>query len=450
MRTILTYVRPWNVEQFEHIANLVWPDAKIHSVSEHPSVDECGLKDSFYTQFKHADKLAASTRLSEELIADIILRCRLLRAIPEQKARRMVFAMEAAIRERLDKYKPEAILSITVDSYVLHLLDHIASEQKIDFIGLVPSFVNGYFRVTSQGEKNGKRAVQTSEIDATLSLLLKSGYKPNFLAGSTDIMRKRARKRWARNLIKPFWFRFKRLISGDPLNYHYYSTQIVAERYWSLTPHIYSDPKKEFEVASLQGARSRSHIFFPLQMSPEATIDYWSADNRWVEYEDNVLKIIEKYSDKVTFLIKEHPNVVGMRSGSFYKRLNDAKSCIIIPAQVDSNAVLLSSDGVLICTGTVGFEAALRGIPVYSESEPFHLQTSMMKPLADMGAADPDAKIDTPSKVQTEAMAMYLLEGLLSGHFINDGSWRKGNRSHIEANRVIANSLREYLTDNLN
>lgn len=445
------YNRPWCFAQFERLARETWPDCQPVSVSEHRSADTWGLSTAFYAAFKKEGEGTDDVPLTESEISDMILRCRLLRLLDRSYASRLLLAMYRAIEQCLDEQRPVAALSISVDSYVIHVLSVACRKRGIPFVGIVPSFVNGYFRVSVLGERTESRRADDEEIRQVTDMLMGREYKPVFLAQTPKAVQRRALRGWLRNLPKPLWFRFRRWLSGDQLNYHYMTTQLWSQRYWSLTPSGYSGerPTSRQDIAGVDALTPL--IFLPLQVAPETTIDYWSADVSWIDYEQRVLEIIAEYRGDIVFLVKEHPNAVGMRSPGFYRQL-ERSSCIMIAPELTSNSVLDLCDGALICTGSVGFEAALRGLPVFSDSRPFHTADSFIRPIAalrdfyksrDDGFEDPKGRNSAAQR--NERIVRHLLEGLLPGQLINDGSWSADDPSHIEANASVARSLRGFL-----
>lgn len=444
---ILIYARPWNKDQFKDIANYISKDSDKLIVSEHKSVDECGLNSLFYGLLASnrgaADK---NSELNEEEVKDVIERCRLLRAIDEQKARVLVFAMETSIAYVLDDKKPGLVLSVTIDSYIIHLIYICCQRRGIPFVGLIPSFVNGYFRITALGERNASRNVESEEIKKIANILTANNYKPSFLGRNDVKVRNKAIKRWVRNILKPLWFCIKRIISRDVFNYHFFATQIVSSHYWSIYPVLYSGLRPGSRLDLADPTSNKKLIFLPLQMSPEATIDYWTQDKSWIDYEKKIINLLDDYADSAIFAIKEHPNVLGNRTRGFYKKLASHKACRLIDADCNSNLLIAICDGVLICTGTVGFEAALRGKPVYSDTVPFHLPASELLPLEFIkGSALKHQPDGMETKFCSNDLLKYLLEGLLPGSFINDGSWSSDNIEHKESNKIIGRGISSYI-----
>jgi hypothetical protein len=286
--TILVYARPWNKEQFLDLASKIWPDSDISMLSEHKSVDDTGYINKFYAYFKNSEGLKTENLIDwfdDADIEDIIIRCRLLRAIDKDLAVRLIYSAYHAINDVLVKNKPCYVLSVTVDSYIIDLLARVAKRKGVKFIGLVPTFVDGYFRVTERGEKAINRNVSEEEVNSVLEMLKAKEYKPSWLASDYNAIKRKAYRYWSRNLIKPLWFYIYSKFKKDPLNYHYMASSLVAKKYFSITPRLYNCIDSIDSVKSKVDSGVYKSIFLPLQMSPEATIDYWSSDTSWIDYE---------------------------------------------------------------------------------------------------------------------------------------------------------------------
>lgn len=439
MAEVLLYVRPWNAEQFLDLASKTWPGRTIETLSEHDRCDSSGFRELFYFFFKECKRTPA---LVEELpfdsddIEDIVRRCRLLRSINRPKALTMIFSAFRAIERVLDDHKPRYVLSVTVDSFIIDLLARISRLKGVRFLGLVPTFVNGYFRITERGEKAVDREVSCDEVRSVLAILTDQEYKPQWLAADRGMIRKKAVKLWARNLLKPIWFAFYSRWKNDPLNAHYMTTDIVSRRYLCLFPKLYNEVGKIADVETAIKKDTRISVFVPLQMSPEATIDYWSSDLSWIDYEDRILSIVEEQAEKYLFIVKEHPNVFGFRTPGFYDHLRKIPNVLLVNPEVASNHLLQICDSVLVCTGTVGFEALIRGKAVFSSAEPFYAKSGNFHSLGDAIERDASGPLD---------LVEYLVSGFLKGTFLNDGTWRRENEAHLKYNQSVAESLRGYL-----
>ncbi|WBU40026.1 hypothetical protein [Marinobacter alkaliphilus] len=442
MASVLIYARPWNEAQFYDLANRTWPKTSVGIISEHSDVDQSGFFKYFYSYFEESKKysnILPYIEFDNDEVSSIVIRCRLLRSIPYSLALQLIFSASNAINQVLDEQHPNYVLSVTVDSYIIDLLARLSRKKGARFIGLAPTFVNGYFRITERGEKAVNREVSADEVESVLAMLTDQKYKPQWLAPDRGTIRKKAVKLWARNLVKPMWFAFYSRWKNDPLNAHYMTTDIVSRRYLSLFPRLYNEVGKVADVQTAIEKDTRTSVFLPLQMSPEATIDYWSSDLSWIDYEEKILSTVKRQSEKHLFIVKEHPNVFGFRTPGFYDELRQINNVVLVNPEVSSNDLLQICDSVLVCTGTVGFEALVRGKAVFSSSEPFYAEPSVFRSLDDEVG---DCHVYAPSE-----LVEYLLSGFLPGTFNNDGSWGNDLKSGKLNNEVVADSLRNYIGD---
>lgn len=438
---ILLYVRPWNRLQMEHLARGIWRAASLSITSEHKSVDSSGLAPDFVAAHQRTKLHSSPQYIGAAEADDIILRCRVLRSLPLGQAQRIVVAMESAVDKVLSRTRPAAMLSLTVDSYVIDIFAHLCKQRSIPFIGLVPSFLKNHFRITTRGEYVCCRDVSMQEIELALASLIVKDYRPDFLVQSASEMRAQMRRLWLRNLPKPLWFKVLMAMPGEKLNYHYKASQLVASKYWSPWP----VPFKGISGPALTALAEDDGpplVYVPLQMSPEATIDYWSRDIRWIDYESYVLELMRRYRGKWRFLVKEHPNLLGFRSKGFYNRLAEEPNCILVAPKVSSNDLVDLCKGVLVCTGTSGFEAALRGKPVISESAPYYAPPGILLPLSTLDNELPQETTDTERQI---SLMSHVLKGVLPGRFLNNGTWSERNPEHIDWSNTMAKSIRDYL-----
>jgi Capsule polysaccharide biosynthesis protein len=444
MTNVLIYARPWNATQFFDLASRTWPEASVDIISEHADVDQSGFLKYFYSYFEESKKypnIMPHIEFDNDEVSSIVLRCRLLRSISYNLALQLIFSASNAISQVLYEQRPNYVLSVTVDSYIIDLLARLSRKKGARFIGLVPTFVNGYFRITERGEKAVNREVSADEVESVLAMLTDQKYKPQWLAPDRGTIRKKAVKLWARNLVKPMWFAFYSRWKNDPLNAHYMTTDIVSRRFLSLFPRLYNEVGEVGDVEMAIEKDTRTSVFLPLQMSPEATIDYWSSDLSWINYEEKILSTVKGQSEKHLFIVKEHPNVFGFRTPGFYDELRQIANVVLVNPEVSSNDLLQICDSVLVCTGTVGFEALVRGKPVFSSSEPFYAEPNAFSSLHDEVG---DCHVYAPSE-----LVVYLLSGFLPGTFINDGSWSEVQHSASGYNQQISKSIRGYLSDKL-
>ena len=151
---------------------------------------------------------------------------------------RLICAMQAAIERYLRRFRPDFVMSIAIDCYVTDLLERCARRRGIPFFGIAIPTVDTYMLVTRRGERNPLRRPTDAEIDAVIRTLRDRNFAPSYMTrfpGDTAAML----RRWRRELVKFPYFAVKRLVSRDPLNYHYWSScQLASER--ARPSHLFS------------------------------------------------------------------------------------------------------------------------------------------------------------------------------------------------------------------
>lgn len=103
-------------------------------------------------------------------------------------------------------------------------------------------------------------------------------------------------------------------------------------------------------------------IFMPLHYEPEASLSVRSL------FYSNQLALIENISKSIpynyTLVLKEHPQMSGLREISFYKRIERMPNAEIASVNVSSREIIDKCKMAITLTGTAGYEAALLGKPV--------------------------------------------------------------------------------------
>lgn len=447
MRKILCHVGPWSLEHYKHIANSLMPDASVSVVSGHPKCDNV----EYYCEYHN---LVTEPEFSTTEIIDceneIILRCRLLRALPKPIALRHLRASWVAMGGVLDKIQPDLILTETIDSYVMDVLYYQAMDRGIPFLGLVPTFISGYFRVSARGEYVKSREVSDTEADEVLNRLLQNKYKPDFIKSNNNQLMLYAAGRWLRNLVKLPFFAVKRLNQIERFNYHNWATLYVSIEWMHLIPSLFIG-NAGWRDRVLKS--EKPVIYVPLQMFPEATIDYWCDDLEAVNYHTYLVKLLAHLGHHFTLIVKEHPNVLGYRNPRLYSQLAALPGVIIAPTTTNSHDLIEAANAVLVWTGSVGFEAAIRGKPVLTTCRPYYQNGPLFKHI-DLSTTEDEIKgfIQTAAAVDIvemrKLMIKHVLSGALPGRYIIDGTWRSDNSDHVLYADNIAHQLHRHLAYN--
>ncbi|MGC9337353.1 MAG: hypothetical protein ACP5EQ_04590 [Candidatus Cloacimonadia bacterium] len=444
---VLCYIRPWGEKYYQYLCDNEPSFSEVKYISDFRRVDKVGLVKKFYQHLSSESNNQLST-INDLDREDIFLRCRLLRSLPENAAQTMFRAMEDSINSILDEVQPDIILGITVDSYVLDTLRICGQKRNIPYIGMVPVFINGYFRITARGELNKIRKPDDNECDVVLSMLLEQVYQPVYMSKHNNIYKKLLQV-YAKELMKSVYFPIKSVLTNDRSNYHYLISGRLAKEHIGISqlyPQLFFDQDWEKKVASWDGPI----VYLPLQFYPEATIDYWVKQIEFIDYHASVLETVKSLSRSALILVKEHPAMIGFRDTAFYRRLRKCINTVLVPSTVTSNWLIESCDVVVIWTGTAGFEAALRGKPVITFGNPYFCSGQMfthidsIEQLKNLSIESIIQNIHSPSRNDLIEMVRHVLSGCLPGIFKHVGFSASEPKQQRNAHDVCL-SLEKYV-----
>jgi hypothetical protein len=434
------------------LCKLAFPDAEVTYISDFRHLGEVPVSEEFERRLADSAIEAQLDALIDDTNQyDIIARCRLLRFIQPHQARRMLAAMAVTLEELVDRYEPDIVLAYTIDSYVLDLLRYLVERRGARYLGLATVLINGFYRPTARGEYHRTRTPPPNVVESVLIDLLRQDYRPAYMLGgrwslhSTRMLYQRSVERWASNLARWLLFGAKATLSREPHNYHNWSSAVVSRQLMQpLPPFVWT---RDWRAVIERPGRK---YYVPLQWSPEASIDYWCPSLDAIQYEKRMEEAIALLASSGQVLVKEHPAFWGNRPQSYYRSLMRHPNVVILPPDVPSQDLVALSDGVVVYTGSVGFEAALRGKPVAVMGEPYYRSGRLMHSVQTIEGLHVIARACTPAPVTREeqlAMVEHVLAGCLSGRFRDDGSFDASNAQHRQEIEVVAKSLSDYLNN---
>lgn len=413
--SVLCYVRPWNEVQFEEICKSAFPNQKIFYISDFPkhySNFQIQLNQAFLKNRKPTDFI-----LEDKEIDDIIVRCRLLRNIPMKKAMSLLYACMSVLEDIFNKYAPSAVIGLAVDSYVIDLIRLYSEERGIKYIGLIPSFLNGYCRITSRGEYIKVRDVSDSEVEKVYRQLKYRNEQPNYLTKfETD---RELLKKWKynkrRNKLRYFYMSLKRLQSKSyRYCYHYWASMLVFK---GTTEKI---DLNIFE-RNLEIDNSVISCYLPLHFVPECTVDYWAKDQKLVCYYESVLNVINQLAKKnIKVYIKEHPNAIGFRPINFYRSLKHCKNVVLVCPSVNSIYMIKQTNFTLVWTGTAGIEAYLLEKPVVEIGSPYYVHDDSFIKFHDFIGNFPENEHILKKGTNDKKLVSYVLKNTIQVPFYHD------------------------------
>jgi hypothetical protein len=198
--------------------------------------------------------------------------------------------------------------------------------------------------------------------------------------------------------------------------------------------------------AELLAASTKPALFVPLGYTPEASVNYWLRDTRYIDYENFIVDLCTSLSGTYQVLVKEHWAALGARRWRFYQRLKAIPGVVVVPANVNSREVMRRVERVLVGAGSAGIEAALRGKRVVTlDRAYYHVDGHFLT----LGSVDRIAELPTllesfqfspTTEASQRRIVRRVLEGTLVGHMLPDG------RIDTEENFVATSrSLTTYL-----
>ena len=447
---ILCYVRPWGKGQYSEIVEHAFPDAEIFYISDWLNLGSEHLQEKFYYYYNNETKVDGF--LSDK-IDDVLLRCRLLRELPKQQAVKMIYSMWSAICDVYENVEPDMVIGITVDSYVIDLLRIRANKGGKRYVGFVVNFAKGYFRLTERGEYVPSHSPSDQEVESLYKSFIEDNDKPHFLKQperGLDVA-KIVLLSYLKQKARYIYFQTRKFFSSDKLNYHYLVNIVLSREKTDWKSMLFN----KISWYDFSGNNQKKKIFIPLQYFPEATVDYWVKNLEYVSYYKTLFKVLEELSNSKNYeiILKEHPAFLGQRPFGFNDRVTSFKNVSFAKPSIDSLDIIRFSDLVLVWTGTAGFEASIRGLPVIELGMPYYKSGSNYFYLSDIDKLKSVVeKIFSGTvgfnnnKENTLSEIRFLLQGCLKGDFRNPvrkrGKWVYNRGTVTE----IANSLREFYT----
>ena len=441
---LLCHVGPWCREQFRTIAEAFEPGAEIRFVSGFRAQDETGLVEAYYRNVKAGRPAPAVITPTDR---EMILRCRLLRSLDEATAIRHLVAMREAISSMLDRERPDVLFCESIDQFLQDILFREAERRGIAAYGLIRSFVNNYFRISTRGEYQKVRDPDDAEVDTVRTQLVDR----QFIPGNLIPLKKNPALTYLRiqvsNQLRVLYFALKRHLSGEPYNYHYWtSTRTTRDMYAHFIP---QRPLGRADWKEALAAQRKPVVYVPLQHVPEATVDYWAEDLAFVDYWSRLHELLARLSGKFHFLIKEHPGVWGYRKPSFYRRIEQMPEVTMCPTERTSQECIAVVDAVLVWTGSVGFEAALRGKPVLMTCHPYYAFGPWFKHITldtspeEIEAFVADLGRQAITVEQQRAIVRHLAAGMSPGRFQNDGTFSLASPRDVSDAQQLGRLVRE-------
>lgn len=364
--------------------------------------------------------------LQESEVRDIIARCRLLRWLDPRKARCMVAAMEYAFCKVLDDARPSVVVSFPIDRYVSDVLARLAKIRGIPYVELTASLADGLCMLMYRGQLLKVSPLPDERVlDALVAEIANPAFTPSYVHKATRFTARRWVKTFGYFRLRGWVFKAISWAKRDPRSLHYLDAQSFLAhkprlrdlRTLRLVDWDWRDALERFP-------QSR-RVFFGLQLFPEASIDYWLANVRLLDYENLMVKAARAFSAAgYLVLVKDHPSQFGFRQHELIDRLKAVPNTLFLPYEVSGNEVVSLVDVNFTLTGTLGLQSALLGrtsvvAPAYYVTPGEFVAFQDPSDVDDLPARVADWRPERDLAARQRRMLSHLMQGSFAGDFFS-------------------------------
>lgn len=291
---------------------------------------------------------------------DIYPRSLALRINDENLSHEWALRVWNGIEELFSKDRFDYVIMPQIDRYLYDIIERIACKNGTVVIGGGSAIFSGNCQVAVRGEyKEVKSEVSDEEVMARVQKLTNTQFLPD--SETNNVKRQHAdiiKHFYKRKLTENIYYPLMKMIYRDPWNHHY---NLTVRKGKHLSDYYCKDIDDFFVRIKDIDVNPKTTVYMPLHVMPEATVTYHLSDTRFCFYEKHILSLIDKADPNITFIVKEHPGMYGLRELSFYRQLKTHPNVILIHPLERSNFLLDKVDTVLTENGTVGVEALVRG-----------------------------------------------------------------------------------------
>lgn len=195
------------------------------------------------------------------------------------------------------------------------------------------------------------------KMDMTLkSLLSIKAEKPAYLFLNNKFIDQKSTIGYNLRLVNNFIFRTNQ-DSNDPTLYANPFTQFRIKTKEIINRWLFQNFVSETSIGNIPS--NKKTILFTLHKQPEASID---VTGRYYENQLTIIKNVWRIlPEDHILLVKEHSNAIGDRGLKFYKAIKSLKNTYLVDNATNSYVFLETCEAVFTVSGTIAYEAALKG-----------------------------------------------------------------------------------------
>lgn len=435
---------------WKNIGDSLSNEYNVKVITEHKTNVIDSLKDSFYYYLDKKDK---KTIFSKAEIDNIYNRCRVIRSLPKNLAVEMIISYENVFEELFSTQQFHYIFSFPIDRYPMDVLERVAKRYGVEYFEVTACL----FDNTSMLLKRGKVIKMPDGIEKSISFeeafstLVSPKYTPVYVRKPKKYNKFKWLKVFSWQYARDIVFKLIMILENDRRSLHYLDSQMYLKHKASLSD-IFVNKYVNYNYQEvMKNNPKEKNVIIALQLYPEASIDYWVEDMEIVNYEPFMFKLIKQLSNKgYTIFLKDHPLQFGFRQVKFIKEAIQIPNVHFLPYNSDINEILENVSISVTTTGTVGLQAALRGIisivtpSYYSNSTDFIVLNSAN----DLSLLNSKIQQQLGNPVNLEERRNRLIEHLYEISLAGDiFSFRQKDNfeTNTSLNQLI-NSIKKFLT----
>jgi hypothetical protein len=376
MKTILVFDRPFTHAFTREYPRLGLPHRFVY-MSDFKYRDDVGLVSR---QYRHLRRVTGAEDIGVDLEI-VARRCRYLRHLPTTFARRLAIAAWLAIEEVFAAVRPDSFIGLPMDNYYLDLIDQFCMQRGFNTLNPVQSFLPQLTRICRRGEWQRVSRPADEKVDQYLQLLQQKTFRPKWLTRHrtrADLLKLYARERGKKAL-----FAALKILKRDPYSFHYNG---IYPAPGAITVQSFADTAayRHFQSYDTLKARLAADpasvaVFFPLQFSPESSLDYNIGDSGFSRYQALMDAVLKGLPPDALLVVKEHPDLYGYRSVQFYRQFQDKPNVVLVDVSIPVQALFAVCPYVLVTGGaSTGAEAVVKGNTVISLGGAFYGGTGLV------------------------------------------------------------------------
>ncbi len=278
---------------------------------------------------------------------------------------------------RLDEFKPQAVVSVVAASLHATVLAHCCRRLEIPYYLVVHTRIRNYYTILKNSITERMTDVEQeyfkvkdfckfdlkSEASEYVDSFINRPVVPDYMESINENVGRAARKSWAsyiKDWAKPAE-RIRTLFFSLKSEDEFLRTKKPWSR-WMLELRKTYELKRSERYFEKSRAGTENYIYYPLHVNPESSTMVLAPN--FV----NQLQIIELLAKNIPvtykLYVKEHIPSLGKRPKGFYEEIKSYPNVRLLSPWEDNFSLIKGASAACVITGTTGWEAVLLGVLV--------------------------------------------------------------------------------------